>query len=49
MKNKTIISMLCITAMVITALFLGYNGLILAGACTLIAGLGGFVIGKKQS
>lgn len=41
--------MLCITTMVITALILDYDGLILAGACTLIAGLGGFVIGKKQS
>lgn len=48
MINLTsIISMLCITILLVVALVLGYDGVLLAGGCTILAGLGGFAIKRK--
>lgn len=43
----SIISILCITILLVVALVLGYDGVLLAGGCTIIAGLGGFAIKRK--
>jgi len=47
MPYKTIASMLCITALAITAMLLKIDGAILATAVGCIAGLGGYFAGKK--
>ncbi|MBA7694780.1 hypothetical protein ES703_103393 [subsurface metagenome] len=44
---KAIVSMLCITAIIITALLIGQNGLVLASGIGALAGLGGFFAGRK--
>ena len=45
--NKTaIIAIIAIAVLMTIALIKGINGTVLAGALTLIAGLGGFAIGK---
>lgn len=49
MPYKTIVAMLCITALAITAMLLNINGAILATAVGCVAGLGGYFAGKKQS
>lgn len=46
MPYKAITAMLCITALLITALLSGIDGVLLASGCVLLAGLGGFEIGK---
>lgn len=49
MPYKAITAMLCITALAITALILKIDGAALATAVGLIAALGGYITGKKQS
>ena len=44
MKWTPIVAILCITGLIAFALSLGINGVILAGGCTVIAGLGGYEI-----
>lgn len=46
MLNKTIVAIVCITILLTVAMLKGFNGLALAGGLGLIAGLGGFAIGK---
>jgi len=42
------VAMVCIMVMLACALFLGYNGALLATGLSLIAGLAGYEIGKRQ-
>lgn len=42
-------AMICIAGLEIYALSQGINGTILAGTIGILAGLGGFIIGKKTS
>lgn len=44
--NKTIVAIICITILALAAIAKGIDGVLLAGAGTLIAGLGGFAAGK---
>lgn len=44
--SKAIVSMLCITALASIALLKGMDGLLLAGAVSALAGLGGFAVGR---
>jgi len=44
--NKAIVAIICITILASIAILKGIDGVLLAGACTLIAGLGGFAVGK---
>ena len=46
--NKALVAIGAITAIVITCIIYGVNGWIVAIGCSLIAGLGGFVIGKTK-
>lgn len=46
---NTTIAILAICALELVALKMGVNGIMLAGAVGAIAGLGGFVTGKKTS
>lgn len=39
---ETITAMICLTTLEGVALFLGFNGVILIGVMTIIAGLGGY-------
>ena len=48
MKSKIIVAMVCITALLITALILGYNGVLLATGVTIIAGLAGWSAHKVK-
>lgn len=43
-----LIAIISITALLALALALGFNGTLLAGGIAIIAGLGGFTIGKKN-
>lgn len=43
-----ILAILCITALEVLALANGINGALLAGSIAVIAGLGGYEIGKKR-
>jgi hypothetical protein len=42
-------SMACITALEALALYLKIDGVVLAGVIAALAGLGGYVIGKKAT
>lgn len=46
MPCKTIVSMGCITAIVITAILSGVDGWLVFSTCSLIAGLGGYALGR---
>lgn len=48
MPNTTIVAIGAITAIVITALIMGVNGWLVFSSCSLIAGLGGFILGKVK-
>lgn len=48
MPNKTIAAIIAITAIVITCVIFGVNGWIVFTGCSLIAGLGGFALGKVK-
>lgn len=48
MPNKTIVAIICLTAIEITALIMGINGALLGLALAAISGLGGFAIGKAK-
>ena len=49
MKWTPIVAMICITGLLAYALSLGIDGVILAGGCTVIAGLGGYEIKVLQN
>lgn len=44
---KACVAMICVTALEIYALHQGIDGTLLAAAVGVIAGLGGFIVGKK--
>lgn len=48
MPSKTIVAIVCITILLVTALFMGINGVLLAGGLALLAGLGGYAKGKSM-
>lgn len=48
MPSKTIVAIICITALLIAALLTGTDGALLASGITLIAGLGGYALGKYK-
>jgi hypothetical protein len=48
MPNKALVAIGAIGAIVITCIIYGVNGWLAAIGCSLIAGLGGFVIGKAK-
>ena len=48
MPNKTIVAIACITALLITALIKGMDGALLATGIGVIAGLGGYIVGKVK-
>jgi len=39
-----IVSIVCLTIILVVAMVLGKNGIVLAGGCTAIAGLGGYEV-----
>ncbi len=41
---KSIISIMCITVLIAYSLYLGFDGLLLAGGVAVIAGLGGYAV-----
>lgn len=45
---NAIIAILCITAILIVALASEIDGVLLAGGISAIAGLGGYIIGRKR-
>ena len=45
---KSITAILCLTAIEITALLKGINGVLLAAVIAAVAGLGGYVVAKKE-
>jgi len=47
MNVATILAILCITALEIVAITQGINGVLLAGAIGIIAGLGGYAVKRK--
>lgn len=50
MKPVIIITaLLCITALAITAMLLGFDGAVLTSAISMLAGLGGFAVGRKKN
>lgn len=48
-KPETIVAMICITVLEIVALLKGIDGILLTNIIAVIAGLGGFWIGKFVS
>ena len=48
MPGKTIVSIIAITALLFTALMLNVNGALLSTGIALIAGLGGYAVGKAK-
>lgn len=46
MINKTIVAMVCITAILIACIFNDIDGLIIGGGVAAVAGLGGWAAGK---
>ncbi|MBA7659132.1 hypothetical protein ES703_67097 [subsurface metagenome] len=48
MPSKTIVAMVCITILLVTALIMGVNGVLLAGGVAALAGLGGYAKGKTS-
>lgn len=49
MNKTTVIAIIAIAVLAGIALLKGVNGTLLAGAFTIIGGLGGFAIGKKAA
>ena len=49
MKAKTIVAILCITALLSLALLKGFDGALLTSGVAVIAGLAGFAVGKSKS
>lgn len=48
MPNKTIVAIGCITAILITALIMSIDGVLVASGLAILAGLGGYAIGKVK-
>lgn len=48
MPNKTIVAIGAITALLITALLQGIDGVLLGSGLVILGGLGGYAMGKKQ-
>lgn len=48
MPNKTIVAIGCITAIIITALIMGVNGVLVSTGIGSLAGLGGYIAGRKK-
>lgn len=48
MPGKTIVAMVCIAALLIVALLKDINGVLLASGIATLAGLGGYVAGRKR-
>ena len=46
---KAVLAISCLTALEITALAMGVDGVLFSFVCIAIAGLGGYAIGKKNS
>jgi len=47
---KTLVAIVCITALeVVNLIYYGVDGTILVGVVAVIAGLGGYAVGKKES
>lgn len=44
---KEIVAMLCITACVISALLIGHDGAVLISGISIIAGIGGYSMGRR--
>jgi len=49
MPSKTIVSIICITILLTTALLMHINGILLTSGIGVLAGLGGFAAGKAKS
>lgn len=49
MKHKAVVSMVCITVLMGIALFKGLDGAMLTAGCSVLAGLGGYAVAKKNS
>lgn len=47
--RNALMSMLCITTILVVALLKDINGVLLAGGIATLAGLGGFAIGKRSN
>lgn len=47
MPSKTIVAMICITALLIIALLKGIDGVLLASGMAALTGLGGYELHKK--
>lgn len=47
MPSKTIIAIACITLLLTVALIKGINGVLLSSGLAILAGLGGFTLGRK--
>ena len=51
MKDETIlavVAMVMIGVLLAVALYMGYNGVLLASGIGILAGLGGYEVGKRQ-
>lgn len=48
MPNKTIVAMACVTAIIITCIIKDIDGYLVFTGVSLIAGLGGFALGKRK-
>lgn len=48
MPNKTIVAMAAVTAILITCIFKNINGALVGTGIAVIAGLGGYAIGKVK-
>lgn len=48
MLSKTIVAIICITFLLIIALFLNIDGALLSTGIALIAGLAGYAVAKKK-
>jgi len=45
---KTITAIICVTLITITALIMGYNGVLFAVAISAVTGLGGYTLGRRN-
>lgn len=48
MPTKTIVAIVCITALLIVALLKDVDGVLLGSGIAVLAGLGGYAAGKKR-
>lgn len=48
MPNKTIVALICITAILITCLIRGIDGALVGSGLAILAGLGGYAVGKAK-